>query len=163
MSLPPSAPAAKPAGKRADIRLAEIAIEAAEKDLGLARAMRWDDIGVGLFVEGERLRDEPEGISTEGLIGMKLSVPLPVWNTGGAAVEERRIIAQRRMEMLETLRRLWRTKWMPPHSRCATASPRPSNCRTMCYRPRANCSATPRPPMNGAKRKSSGFSASAND
>ncbi len=104
MSLPSSAPAAKPAGKRADIRLAEIAIEAAEKDLGLARAMRWDDIGVGLFVEGERLRDEPEGISTEGLIGMKLSVPLPVWNTGVAAVEERLIIAQRRMEMLEALR-----------------------------------------------------------
>ena len=35
---------------------------------------------------------------------MKLSVPLPVWNTGAAAVEERRIIAQRRMEMLAALR-----------------------------------------------------------
>lgn len=104
MTLPKNPPGAKPAQERPDIRLARIAIEAAEKDIGLARAMRWEDIGVGIFVEGERTRDEPESIDTEGLIGMKLSVPLPVWNNGAAAVEERRIIAQRRMEMLEALK-----------------------------------------------------------
>lgn len=104
MSLPKAPPANKTTEKRPDIRLAEIAIEAAEKDIGLARAMRWEDVGVGLFVEGERTRDEPEGIETEGLIGMRLSVPLPVWNNGAAAVDERRIIAQRRMEMLAALR-----------------------------------------------------------
>ena len=66
--------------------------------------MRWDDIGVGIFVEGERFRDEPEGIESEGLIGMRLSVPLPVWNNGQAAVEERKAIAQRRLELLEAIR-----------------------------------------------------------
>ena len=104
LALPKAPPTAKSTSDRPDVRLARIAIEAAEKDIGLARAMRWEDIGVGLFIEGERTRDEPEGIDTEGLIGMKLSVPLPVWNTGASAVQERRIIAQRRMEMLEALR-----------------------------------------------------------
>jgi cobalt-zinc-cadmium efflux system outer membrane protein len=102
--LPSSLPAAASPANRPDIRLAEIAIEAAEKDLGLARAMRWEDIGVGVFVEAERFRDEPEGIEPEGLIGMRLSLPLPVWNNGQAAVEERKAIAQRRTELLEAIR-----------------------------------------------------------
>ncbi len=103
-ALPNSPPAAGSPTNRPDIRLAEIAIEAAEKDLGLARAMRWEDIGVGVFVEGERFRDEPEGIEPEGLVGLRLSVPLPVWNNGEAAVEERKAIAQRRIELLQAIR-----------------------------------------------------------
>lgn len=104
LALPTSLPQNKEAASRPDVRLAEIAIEAAEKDIGLARAMRWEDIGLGVFVEGERNRDEPEGIDTEGLIGMRLSIPLPVWNSGQAAVEEKRAIFSRRQEMLEAIR-----------------------------------------------------------
>lgn len=104
LDLPASLPAPRAPGGRPDVRLAEIAIEAAEKDLGLARAMRWEDIGVGLFVEAERFRDEPEGIEPEGLIGLRLSVPLPVWQSGAAAVAERQALGARRREMLEALR-----------------------------------------------------------
>lgn len=104
LDLPSSVPTARKPDNRPDVRLAEIAIEAAETDLGLARAMRWEDVGVGLFVEGERFRDEPEGIETEGLIGMRLSVPLPVWQNGHAAVAERQALKTRRLEMLEALR-----------------------------------------------------------
>ena len=86
LSLPRSLPAARSPDGRPDLRLAAIAITAAEHDLGLARAMRWQDIGIGLFVEGERFRDEPEGIENEALLGMKLSLPLPVWQNGSAAV-----------------------------------------------------------------------------
>lgn len=105
LSLPASVPPQRPSTGRADLRLAEIAVRAADTDIGLARAMRWEDLSIGLFVEGERFRDEPEGIETEGLIGTKLSLPLPVWKNGEAAVAERRMIAERRRELLAALHR----------------------------------------------------------
>lgn len=104
LALPKSLPAAAPPTSRPDVRLAEIAIEAAEKDISLARAMRWEDIGIGVFVEGERFRDEPEGIESEGLLGMRVSLPLPVWQSGSAAVEEKQALAERRKELLAALR-----------------------------------------------------------
>lgn len=100
LGLPATLPAARSSLGRPDLALARIAITAAQTDLALARAMRWEDIGLGIFVEGERLRDEPEGIENEALVGIKLSVPLPVWQNGSAAVTERRILTQRREELL---------------------------------------------------------------
>ena len=104
LALPQALPAARAALERPDIRLAEIAVEAAAKDIGLARAMRWQDVGVGVFVEGERLRDEPEGIDTEGLLGMRVSLPLPLWQSGAAAVQEKEALSARRRELLEAIR-----------------------------------------------------------
>ena len=100
LTLPATLPAARSAQGRPDLALARIAITAAQTDLALARAMRWEDIGLGIFVEGERFRDEPGGIENEALLGIKLSVPLPVWQNGSAAVTERRILTQRREELL---------------------------------------------------------------
>jgi len=103
LGLPDSLPAARSSQGRPDLALARIAITAAQTDLALARAMRWKDIGLGVFVEGERFRDEPEGIENEALLGIKFSVPLPVWQNGSAAVAERRLLAQRRQELLAGL------------------------------------------------------------
>lgn len=103
LPLPSSLPLARSSEGRPDLVLARIAITAAQTDLALARAMRWEDIGLGIFVEGERLRDEPEGIENEALLGLKLSVPLPVWQNGSAAVAERQSLAQRREELLAAL------------------------------------------------------------
>ncbi len=50
---------------------------------------RWQDVGLGLFAEGERNRDEPEGIEPEGLLGMRVSVPFPLWQDGRAKVDEK--------------------------------------------------------------------------
>ncbi len=105
LPLPKSVPPQRPSSGRADLRLAEIAVRAADTDIGLARAMRWEDLSIGIFVEGERFRDEPEGIESEGLIGTRLSLPLPVWKNGEAAVAERRIVAERRRELLAALQR----------------------------------------------------------
>lgn len=103
LELPSSLPDARSSPGRPDLALARIAITAAETDLALARAMRWEDIGLGIFVSGERFRDEPEGIENEALLGVKMSVPLPVWKNGSSAVTERQLLAQRREELLAAL------------------------------------------------------------
>jgi cobalt-zinc-cadmium efflux system outer membrane protein len=73
-------------------------------DVSLAKASRWDDVAVGIFVEGERFRDEPEGIEPELLAGVKISVPLPFWESGSNRISEKEAAAERKRSDLEALR-----------------------------------------------------------
>jgi len=104
LELPKSAPTSRPVGVRPDLQLAELAIQAGATDLSLAKAARWDDIGVGLFVEGERFRDDPEGVEPEALLGIKFSVPLPFWQDGSGKVDEKQAVQNRKTQQLEALR-----------------------------------------------------------
>lgn len=104
LTLPTALPPPKNPGPPPAVRLAEIAAEAARTDIRLARAMGWDDVAVGLFVEGERFRDEPEGIETEGLLGMRMTVPLPLWRNTKTEVRAREAAAQAREERLQAAR-----------------------------------------------------------
>lgn len=104
LDLPGAAPSTKGVIERPDVKLATMAVEAGDAEVFLAKANRWDDVSVGLFVEGERNRDEPEGISPEGLLGMRVNVPLPFWKNGNAAVEEKRISKERMQHRLDALR-----------------------------------------------------------
>lgn len=104
LSIPSALPASGVVGEPPAIRLAKIAAEAARTDIRLAKAMGWDDVAIGLFVEGERFRDEPEGIETEGLLGMRMSVPLPLWRNTRAEVRAREAAAAAREERVEAAR-----------------------------------------------------------
>lgn len=104
LSLPKSAPASRPAGTRADLELAEMAVRSGETHVSLSKATSWDDVGVGVFVEGERFRDAPTGIEPEVLAGLKLSIPLPLWQSGSGKVAEREAARKRMGARLESLR-----------------------------------------------------------
>ena len=104
LSLPKSAPASRPAGTRADLELAEMAVRSGETHVSLSKATSWDDVGVGVFVEGERFRDAPTGIEPEVLAGLKLSIPLPLWQSGSGKVAEREAARKHMRARLESLR-----------------------------------------------------------
>lgn len=104
LSLPKSTPASRPAGMRADLELAEMAVRSGETHVSLSKATIWDDVGVGVFVEGERFRDDPTGIEPEALAGLKLSIPLPLWQSGSGKVSEREAARKRMGARLESLR-----------------------------------------------------------
>jgi len=104
LTLPKSVPAAKAAGKRADSDLAELALRSGETDVALSKASQWEDVGVGIFIEGERFRDNPTGIEPETLAGLKVSVPLPFWQTGTGKAAEKEAVRVRLSAQCEALR-----------------------------------------------------------
>ena len=103
LTFPASAPAARTPADLPDVRLAELAVESGAVGISLAKASRWDDVGVGLFVEGERFRDEPEGIEPEALLGVRMTIPLPFWQDGSGLVAEKQASAERRAAELEAI------------------------------------------------------------
>jgi len=104
LALPKSLPANRSIGFRPDLKLAEMAVQAGATDVSLAQASRWEDVGVGVFVEGERFRDEPEGLEPEALVGVRFSIPVPLWQNGSGKVVEKQAVAERQKQLLESLR-----------------------------------------------------------
>jgi cobalt-zinc-cadmium efflux system outer membrane protein len=104
LNLPRFVPPSRPAGMRADLELAEVAVRSGETHVSLSKATSWDDVGVGVFVEGERFRDDPTGIEPEALAGLKLSIPLPLWQNGSGKVAEKEATRKRMGARLESLR-----------------------------------------------------------
>jgi len=89
--------------RRADHQAALARREAAERALALARANRWQDLGVGLLGEMERAEDIPAGIQQDNFVGLRLSLPLPFWNRNQGRVQEATATAQRRVKESEAL------------------------------------------------------------
>lgn len=104
LALPKNLPSDTSLADRPEIRLAETAVAAGDAEVFLAQASRWEDIGVGLFVEGERNRDEPEGVTPEGFLGMRVSIPLPLWQNGSGRVKEKQAGRERLERQLAALR-----------------------------------------------------------
>ena len=89
--------------RRADHRASLARREAAERALALARANRWQDLGVGLLGEMERAEDSPACIRQDNFVGLRLSLPLPFWNRNQGRVQEATANAQRRVKESEAL------------------------------------------------------------
>ena len=104
LDLPKAIPSRKLVGMRPDLQLAELSVRAGATDVSLAKANRWDDVGIGVFVEGERFRDEPDGIEPEALIGVQFSVPLPFWQNGAGKVAEKEAAQMRKTQQMDALR-----------------------------------------------------------
>jgi outer membrane protein TolC len=78
---------ADPAG-RPDFQKANLDAQAAAQGVAVEQCRRYDDIEGGLFAAAERSEDAPDGYDTEAIIGLRLKIPLPLWNKNEAAIEE---------------------------------------------------------------------------
>jgi outer membrane protein TolC len=90
-------------GDRGDYRAAQATAEAAREAARLARARNWEDIGVGLSAEHARTEDAPDGFDRDTMLGLKLSVPLPIWNRNEGAIRQAAATAQRREREVQAL------------------------------------------------------------
>jgi outer membrane protein, heavy metal efflux system len=61
---------------------------AAQEAVRLARAGKWEDAGLGFFGEIDRNEDGPFGLQTDHRVGIRLSVPLPLWNRNRGRIDE---------------------------------------------------------------------------
>jgi len=73
---------------RPDLNAARIDLRAAGTGIALEQARRRDDIEASVFAAGERSEDAPDGLENEGIIGFKLSIPLPFWNDNQGNIDE---------------------------------------------------------------------------
>ncbi|MGY8689036.1 MAG: TolC family protein, partial [Verrucomicrobiales bacterium] len=74
---------------RPDYRAASHLTEAAEREIALERAKRYDDLSVGFFIERARQEDAPNGLERETAVGVRVSFPLPFWNKNEGAIDEK--------------------------------------------------------------------------
>jgi cobalt-zinc-cadmium efflux system outer membrane protein len=86
------APALPAAGvthaNRPDYQVAALEAMAADANVSLQQAKKYDDVEAGLFAAVERTEDAPEGYDREALIGLRFKIPLPLWNKNEGAIQE---------------------------------------------------------------------------
>ena len=81
---------------RADYRAAGHMETAARHGVNLEHAKKYDDIAVGAMVEGERVMDLPAAsLQRRNMIGVQVSIPLPLWNRNQGKVQEATAMAER--------------------------------------------------------------------
>lgn len=74
-----------------DFQMAVLEERAAEAEIALAEAENWEAVTASLFWRTERGIDEPTGRESDELIGVSLSVPLPIRKKGDLLAREKRI------------------------------------------------------------------------
>lgn len=89
---------------RPDYQAALKQAEAAAQEIQIERLKRWGDVTLGLFVRNSREEDVPAGFEMEPRIGIRLAVPLPLWNKNEAAVEEKTAKAFRLEQTAQALK-----------------------------------------------------------
>ncbi len=97
-------------GERPDVQAAQYRVEAAEAAARKQRASRWEDVGLGASYFRERIVDEPEPIETDHLIGLRMSIPLPLWNNNAGRIREAEAAAARAAQEAEAVRFTARTE-----------------------------------------------------
>lgn len=95
---------ALPSDSRADIQAALHRVNAAGQSVDLARARQWEDISAGVMVDQGRTMDEPMGLQTETMIGVKVSIPLPFWNRNQGGIAETAAMHSRAQAEVQALR-----------------------------------------------------------
>ncbi len=80
---------------RPDLEVARHATAAAHQAVRLAKARRWEDLGVGFMASGERTEDVPQGFANDNFVGVRLSLPLPFWNKNEGQIAEAKVAAVR--------------------------------------------------------------------
>jgi outer membrane protein, heavy metal efflux system len=108
IELEPLDPAPEPgttpaAFARSDQRVALERRRSAELSVALARAQRWQDIGIGVVGQGQRVQDVPVGLRDESFVGLQISVPLPLWNRNEGRIEEAKATLGRTDRELEAV------------------------------------------------------------
>jgi outer membrane protein, heavy metal efflux system len=88
---------------RPDLEAAESTSEAARRTATLARAQRWEDLSFGFKVEGQRSEDVPVGFENDTFLGIRLGIPLPLWNRNDGRIQETAAAAKRAEKETEAL------------------------------------------------------------
>lgn len=86
--------------QRPDYLLAKLREDTAQTGIRHAQAGKWQDVNAGVFVEGERMEDAPEGLQRTPFFGLRFSLPLPLWNKNEGKIQEHTATARR--AVLET-------------------------------------------------------------
>ena len=95
---------------RPDVRLLELSADRAQAEIRLARAEAWQDWTVGLDYANERTTDDPNGLGSNNFTGLKISIPLALWNRNQGKVHEQQATADQARQQIEALRLSIRTE-----------------------------------------------------
>lgn len=79
----------------AHLKAATLTAAAAQATLAEQRASRFEDVGLSILYERERYDDAPVGLLTEQRLGLRVSIPLPIWNTNLGRIQEAEATAER--------------------------------------------------------------------
>lgn len=90
--------AAQAVGRRPDRQLAALQIDKSQAEQRLAKAERWEDIGIAAGITRER----EEGMY-DTMVGVAVSVPLPLWNRNQGRIAETQAAQQRAAAAVEAL------------------------------------------------------------
>jgi cobalt-zinc-cadmium efflux system outer membrane protein len=82
--------------RRPDFQAAQWAALAAAQGVTLEQSRRYDDVEGGIFAAAERTEDAPKGYDNEAIIGLRVKIPLPLWNKNEGAIDEARARQQRK-------------------------------------------------------------------
>ena len=104
-TLPPvrsQSPGVDPS-RRADWQATRSELEAAKSEVALQHANRYDDIEVGLYAAAERTEDAPDGFENEGVFGLRVKIPLPLWDKNEGNIDAAVARRQRKEKELRAL------------------------------------------------------------
>jgi cobalt-zinc-cadmium efflux system outer membrane protein len=88
---------------RPDMELAVLAADKSSAEVALARAGAWEGIRLGIEYMQDRGVDQPGGISTGDFLGVKVMLPLPVWDRKDGETQERQAAAQAKAAQVRAL------------------------------------------------------------
>jgi outer membrane protein, heavy metal efflux system len=101
----PVLPGTAPWQQRADYRLAQTQVQAAQTAVELAKARRLQDVSAGLVGGPEQQWMRGTGGQSTGFIGFRISLPLPFWNRNQGEIAEKAATAERARLETEALGR----------------------------------------------------------
>jgi len=96
-------PAAARGTEPPSVALARLEVQRAEQLTELEQALRYEDVKVGIFAGVDRTVDAPGAPENEGMIGLRVMMPLPLWNNNEGNIEAARAVASRRKGELQAL------------------------------------------------------------
>ena len=104
--LPPPSSHRKSADttQRPDVLAAQSRLQAAQWTVREQQARRLEDVGAGISYSNERTLDDPNPIQTEQTIGLRFSLPLPLWNNNSGRIREATATAARAEKELSAAR-----------------------------------------------------------
>ncbi|MBX3744743.1 MAG: TolC family protein [Verrucomicrobiae bacterium] len=102
-ALPPTTAAAIPTAP--DATVATRRIDLAEREADLARARRWEQPTFGIFGELQRMEDVPVGLENDVWVGLRLKIPLPLWDRQRGRIDEAAAAIRRRGWEAESVHR----------------------------------------------------------
>lgn len=80
---------------RPDYQAAVLNARAARQNIEVEKTKKYDDVTAGFFAGANRTEDAPEGYNTEGIVGLRLTIPLPFWNKNEGGIIEARAKTER--------------------------------------------------------------------